>query len=62
MLPHCFHDRDFFEGSALQLPQAESLRLEEMDRSSKRGMLVGDAGAVIRVLGMAMVYTEDAPP
>lgn len=57
--PHCFHDIQFFKGSSLPVHQTESLKLEEIDHPSKRLFLAEDIAAMMRVLGIFVVYAEE---
>ena len=59
LLSPCFLERAFFEGVALQLPQAESLHLEGLDRPEKRAVLVQDVGSLMRVLEIPVTYTKE---
>ena len=57
-LPPCWLERSFFESATLHLPRAESLLLEGMNRPEKRVTLAQDAGGLMRILEMVVVYTE----
>ncbi|CAI8617503.1 unnamed protein product [Vicia faba] len=57
-LPPWWLEKNFFEGAALRLPQAESLHLEGLDLSEKRAMLVQNVGGLTRILEMVVAYTD----
>ena len=58
-LPPCFLSKDLFADASLKIQPAESVFLDGMDRPTKRASLSHDASAVMRVLEMAVAYTED---
>ena len=57
-LPPCFLSKDLFANSSLKIQPAESVMLDGMTRPVKRASLSHDASAVMRVLEMAVAYTE----
>ena len=59
ILPPCVLKQDFFQGVSPQVQPGESLALGGMDRSAKRAMLAQDSSALMRILEMAVVYTEE---
>ena len=55
----CILNKEFFGGASLKVHHGESLALEGMDQPSKRALLAQDTSALMRILEMAVVYTEE---
>ena len=58
-LPPCFLQPEFFRDSSLRVHKAESLHIGGLDRPTKRAHLARDAAAMIRILEMVVVSTEE---
>ena len=49
----------FVEGTSLEVHKAESLAFGEIDHQSKRAFLAQDDVALMRILGITVIHTEE---